>query len=279
MVRVHRYGGGPASLDHSLTIARSGSIRLLGHDALWCTRTRSSVPYTHPVDTRGTLSAQALAEIRTLTEAPARSLRRMLRSPTASPPRSRSPVCPPSWWTASARSPGPSGASWISTATWRGSSAPPPPVSSKQRLPEESFGDFRLAAGFPADEHVVAALDGHAAAMHPAPGIAHVDRAARTLPSPTTVPSPPSSFMDTTSFRVRHAGAPRNPGGLRGAAFANVRPSQGSAQKSPPWAPALGMATVSAFSSMLRRKCTSSCTRWARTAGSASARKLGESAP
>jgi hypothetical protein len=71
LVRVHRYGGGPASLDHTLTIERSGAIRLVGHDALWCTRTNKNVPYTQPVDTRGALAAEALAEIRTLTEAPA----------------------------------------------------------------------------------------------------------------------------------------------------------------------------------------------------------------
>lgn len=81
LVRVHRYGGGPASLDHTLTIGRSGAVRLVGHDALWCTRTSKNVPYTQPIDTRGVLTAEALAEIRTLTEAPA------LRSfPGAKPP-------------------------------------------------------------------------------------------------------------------------------------------------------------------------------------------------
>lgn len=71
LVRVHRYGGGPASLDHTLTIGPSGDVRLVGHDSLWCTRTSKNVPYTQPIDTRGALSAEALAEIRTLTEAPA----------------------------------------------------------------------------------------------------------------------------------------------------------------------------------------------------------------
>ncbi len=81
LVRVHRYGGGPASLDHTLTIHRSGAVRLVGHDALWCTRTRKSAPYTQPVDTRGVLTPEVLSEIRTLSVAPA------LRSfPGAMPP-------------------------------------------------------------------------------------------------------------------------------------------------------------------------------------------------
>lgn len=83
VVRVHRWGGGPASLDHTLEVANDGSVHLHGYDHLWCTRAkegnRSAVRAV--VDIAGALDARTFEEIRALANDP-----EVARYPSATPP-------------------------------------------------------------------------------------------------------------------------------------------------------------------------------------------------
>jgi hypothetical protein len=71
VVRVHRWGGGPASLDHTLEIADDGSVHLHGYDALWCMRANKSHSAVRTVvDTRGALDARTFEELHALASDP-----------------------------------------------------------------------------------------------------------------------------------------------------------------------------------------------------------------
>jgi hypothetical protein len=71
VVRVHRWGGGPASLDHTLEITNDGSVRLHGYDDLWCMRANKSHSAVRTVvDTSGALDARTFEELRALASDP-----------------------------------------------------------------------------------------------------------------------------------------------------------------------------------------------------------------
>jgi hypothetical protein len=69
LVRIHRFGGGPASLDHSLEVLADGSAHLTGHDQLWCDREKK-VRTANEADTRFVLDPSTREEIRLLAEHP-----------------------------------------------------------------------------------------------------------------------------------------------------------------------------------------------------------------
>jgi hypothetical protein len=65
VVRIHRYGGAPPDLNHTLEVAPDGSAHLTGHDGLWC-RGKKGPQGGTPVDTRVTLDPVVFAEVRAL---------------------------------------------------------------------------------------------------------------------------------------------------------------------------------------------------------------------
>lgn len=69
VVRIHRYGGGPSGLDHTLELAQDGSAHLTGNDAQWC-RSKKGSSDIKPVDTRVRLDPVVFAEIRALSSHP-----------------------------------------------------------------------------------------------------------------------------------------------------------------------------------------------------------------
>jgi hypothetical protein len=71
VVRIHRFGGGPASLNHTLEVFADGTARLTGYDYLWCRNAGRTAPLTRKdVDTRVTLERAAFDEVRTLAAHP-----------------------------------------------------------------------------------------------------------------------------------------------------------------------------------------------------------------
>jgi len=71
VVRIHRFGGGPASLDHTLEIFADGSARLRGYDHLWCRSAGRTAPLGRKeVDTRVSLERAVIGELRTLAAHP-----------------------------------------------------------------------------------------------------------------------------------------------------------------------------------------------------------------
>lgn len=81
VVRIHRFGGGPASLDHTLEIGGDGVAHLTGHDWLWCQQAKKGAAGAGPVDTRGAVEPAVLAELRALASDP-----EVLRYPGTAPP-------------------------------------------------------------------------------------------------------------------------------------------------------------------------------------------------
>ncbi len=69
VVRIHRYGGGPPGLDHTLEVTQDGSAHLTGNDGLWC-RGKKGPMAGKPVDTRVRLDPIVFAEIRALSSNP-----------------------------------------------------------------------------------------------------------------------------------------------------------------------------------------------------------------
>lgn len=69
VVRIHRYGGGPPGLDHTLEVTQDGSAHLTGNDGLWC-RGKKGPMAGKPVDTRVRLDPVVFAEIRALSSNP-----------------------------------------------------------------------------------------------------------------------------------------------------------------------------------------------------------------
>lgn len=69
LVRIHRFGGGPAWLDYSLEVLADGSAHLTGLDQFWCDR-QKKVRTANKVDTRFVLDPSTREEIRLLSEHP-----------------------------------------------------------------------------------------------------------------------------------------------------------------------------------------------------------------
>lgn len=81
VVRIHRWGGGPASLDHTLEIGADGFARLTGYDGLWCSRAKKQATAARSVDTRVALDPAVFDELRALAADP-----EVLRYPGAAAP-------------------------------------------------------------------------------------------------------------------------------------------------------------------------------------------------
>lgn len=82
VVRVHRWGGVPGSLDHTLEVVDDGSVHLYGYDAMWCIRAKKKWPSgPRRLDTRSALDARTFEEIRALASDPD-----VARYPSAPPP-------------------------------------------------------------------------------------------------------------------------------------------------------------------------------------------------
>jgi hypothetical protein len=70
VVRVHRWGGGPKPLDHTLEIERDGFAHLTGYDELWCPHANKTPSGARRVDTRVALEPGVFDELRTLAADP-----------------------------------------------------------------------------------------------------------------------------------------------------------------------------------------------------------------
>ena len=70
IVRIHRYGGGPRGLDHTLEVSNDGSARLVGYDTLWCNGKERRGVSTAPIDVRITLEEPVIDELRRLAADP-----------------------------------------------------------------------------------------------------------------------------------------------------------------------------------------------------------------
>lgn len=70
VVRIHRFGGGPASLDHTLEIGGDGFAHLTGADWLWCRHANKGTAGAMAVDTRSALEPAVFAELRALAADP-----------------------------------------------------------------------------------------------------------------------------------------------------------------------------------------------------------------
>lgn len=81
VVRTHRWGGGPASLDHTLEIGGDGFAHLTGYDWLWCVHAKKTRSAARSVDTRVALEPAVLDELRALAADP-----EVLRYPGAARP-------------------------------------------------------------------------------------------------------------------------------------------------------------------------------------------------
>jgi len=72
IVRVHRWGGAPGGLNHTLEVYPDASARLTGYDSRWCTRAQNTLlgPRDVNVDTRGLVQPVVFAELRALVRHP-----------------------------------------------------------------------------------------------------------------------------------------------------------------------------------------------------------------
>lgn len=70
VVRVHRWGGGPKAVDHTLEIGRDGFAHLTGYDELWCRQANKTRAGAAPVDTRVALEPGVFDELRALAADP-----------------------------------------------------------------------------------------------------------------------------------------------------------------------------------------------------------------
>lgn len=72
VVRIHRWGGAPGGLNHTLEVHADASARLTGYDSRWCTIEQNTRlgPRNVNVDTRGLVEPDVFAELRALVSHP-----------------------------------------------------------------------------------------------------------------------------------------------------------------------------------------------------------------